>query len=160
MRDNFLGSSDKLVDWSQKELSCQNLIEFQHGTIRGQAQAQISYRILSLDDMDMTIKSKSVRSMKDESDKLARSRSFQYESKCFYSRCEHQKPLLICSDFQLCSDLISLFYSLRSVTLDYSSVLLKQGQAFFRSGPSRHEFSTSRVVLMVRVLMSSHAEFH
>ena len=42
----------------------QNLIEFQHGTIRGQAQAQISYRILSLDDMDMTIKSKSVRSMK------------------------------------------------------------------------------------------------
>ena len=41
-----------------------NLIEFQCGTIRGQAQAQISYHILSLDDMDMTIKSKSVRSMK------------------------------------------------------------------------------------------------
>ena len=41
-----------------------NLIEFQCGNIRGQAQAQISYRILSLDDMDRTIKSKSVRSMK------------------------------------------------------------------------------------------------
>lgn len=41
-----------------------NLIEFQCGNIRDQAQAQISYHILSLDDMDMTIKSKSMQSMK------------------------------------------------------------------------------------------------
>ena len=34
-----------------------NLIEFQCGNIRGQAQPHISYRILSLDDMDITIKS-------------------------------------------------------------------------------------------------------
>lgn len=41
-----------------------NLIEFQCGNIRGQAQSHISYHILSLDDMDITIKSKSVGSMK------------------------------------------------------------------------------------------------
>lgn len=37
---------------------------FQCGNIRGQAQPHISYRILSLDDLDITIKSKSVGSMK------------------------------------------------------------------------------------------------
>lgn len=41
-----------------------NLIEFQCGNIRGQAQTHISYHILSLDDMDITIKSKSVGSTK------------------------------------------------------------------------------------------------
>lgn len=38
--------------------------EFQCGNIRGQAQPHISYCILSLDDMDITIKSKSVGSTK------------------------------------------------------------------------------------------------
>lgn len=37
-----------------------NLIEFQCGNIRGQPQPHISYRILSFDDMDITIKSKSM----------------------------------------------------------------------------------------------------
>lgn len=41
-----------------------NLIEFQCGNVRGQLQPHISYHILSLDDMDITIKSKSVGSMK------------------------------------------------------------------------------------------------
>ena len=41
-----------------------NLIEFQCGNIRGQVQAHLSYRILSLDDMDITTKSKSVGSAK------------------------------------------------------------------------------------------------
>lgn len=41
-----------------------NLIEFQCGNIRGQMQPYISYRILSLDEMDITTKSKSVGSTK------------------------------------------------------------------------------------------------
>jgi hypothetical protein len=41
-----------------------NLIEFQCGNSRGQEQPRISYRILSLDDMDITIKRKPAGSTK------------------------------------------------------------------------------------------------
>lgn len=96
-----------------------NLIEFQCGNIRGQKQPYISYHFLSLDDMDIIIKRKSMGSAEMKAINWLEEVG-DFSVKASASRCVHQTALWTAQ--APCSTLISYHFLLLEIpsSLDYS----------------------------------------